>query len=77
MPDQTDLKQLLRLGAIRAKRYPSERQLDEAVQLIRGRTKIAKDDLQRIGETVAHDPEIFAATDIDDINTVLDSLGRE
>jgi hypothetical protein len=74
MADTNDLKQLLKTGAISTGKLVSERQLNEAVELIKNRKQVSRDDIRELGEKVAHDGTTFANTDIDDINTVLDQL---
>jgi hypothetical protein len=71
MADVEKLKSLLREGAARARKYASEQEVTEAVQELRDKVRVGKSDLLQIGQKVAQDPEIFASTDIDDINTVL------
>jgi hypothetical protein len=68
---------MLKTASSTARRYITEQQLDEAVEQVKQKTKVTKEDLQRIGQSVAHDPEVFACTDIDDINTVLDALKKK
>lgn len=68
---------MLRTASITARRHVSEQQIEEAVEELKQKTKVSKQDLERIGESVAHDPEVFSCTDIDDINTVLDALKKK
>ncbi len=77
MADTNDLKRLLRTGSITGRRNVTDHQLDEATEQVKRYTRVTKRDLERIGESVAHDPEVFACTDIDDINTVLDALQKK
>ena len=79
MATENDLKLLLSSAALRRGRSLTQHQLNEAVTLLRNRKRVAmvkKADVELIGESVANDRQLFAATDIDDINTVLDSLGK-
>jgi hypothetical protein len=70
------LKQILREGAVAARKYASDQVLEEAARQLEKRASVTKRDLEFLGETLAHDPEIFAVTDIGDINDVLDQ-GRK
>jgi hypothetical protein len=74
MAEKEELKPPLRAGAVRVGKRVSETQLNEAVELLANRRDISRDDLRLIGKTVAGDDTVFANTDIDDINTVLDQL---
>jgi hypothetical protein len=76
MADINDLKRLLRTGAVKSGKILTEQELSEATQKLARLKKASKQDLEIIGESVAHDPGAFKASDIDDINTVLDTLGK-
>lgn len=74
MPDSNDLKRKLRIAALAAKVYPNDQQLDEAVQELTKKAHVTRGDLQEIGRKVASNSEIFASTDIEDINNILDQI---
>jgi len=74
MPDSTDLKRKLRYAALAANAQPTERQLDEAVQELEKKAHVTKSDLFEVGRKVASNSEIFASTDIEDINNILDQI---
>ena len=79
MATENDLKLLLNSAASHRGKSLTPQQLNEAVTLLRNRRRVAmvkKADVETIGESVANDRQLFASTDIDDINTVLDSLGK-
>jgi hypothetical protein len=73
---RTALKRILQAGTVAARKHASDRILEEAAQELEKRASVTKRDLQILGEDIAKDPEIFAVTDIDDINDVLDQ-GRK
>lgn len=78
MPNENDLKRLLSIAAQRAGKSVTQQQLSEAVAELRNRKRLGmvkKADVEAVGQKVANDHEIFATTDIDDVNTVLDTLG--
>jgi|GEM_PF-6401898 len=76
MADIDDLKRLLRAGALKSGKSVTERELSEASEKLARLKKVSKQDIEFIGESVAHDPGTFRASDIDEINTVLDTLGN-
>jgi hypothetical protein len=77
MPDSDDIKLILRRAALTAKVTPTERQLDEAVQELTKKASVTQTDLREIGQKVAGLQHIFAATDIEDINNILDQTRRK
>ena len=76
MADKFKLKKLLQDGALVARRPINEQQLEEAASTLIRKTSVTRDDLKLVGKDVANDPEIFAATDIDDINDILGGLKK-
>ena len=79
MPDENDLKRLLSIAAQHAGKSVTQQQLNEAVAELRSRKlfgMVKKADIEAVGQKVANDQQIFATTDIDDVNTVLDTLGK-
>ena len=70
------LKQILKQGANAARNYVDDQALERAAQQLEKRASVTKQDLEFLGESIANDPEIFAVTDIGDINDVLDQ-GRK
>lgn len=79
MPDENDLKRLLSIAAQRAGKSVTQQQLSEAVTELRNRKRLGmvkKADVEAVGQKVANDQQLFATTDIDDVNTVLDTLGN-
>ena len=70
------LKQILKQGANAARKYVDDQALERAAQQLEKRASVTKQDLEFLGESIANDPEIFAVTDIGDINDVLDQ-GRK
>jgi hypothetical protein len=75
MPKRDDIKRLLRNAALAANKRIDEQQLGAAAEQLVKKASVQKQDLRLLGESVAHDPEIFAATDTDDMNDVLGRLG--
>ena len=72
-----EVKTKLRVGALAAKKYVTEQQLNEAAAELIKRTSARKQDLEYIGEKVAQDPYVFSATDTDDLNDILGRLGEK
>ena len=75
MPKLDDIKLKLRVAVILNNKKISEGALNEAAEELVKNASVQKQDLRVLGQRVAHDPEIFASTDIDDINDVLGRLG--
>ena len=79
MPNENDLNRLLITAAARVGKSVTTKQLNEAIAALRNRKRfgmVKKADIEAVGESVANDRQIFASTDIDDVNTVLDTLGN-
>ena len=74
MPDTNNLKQLLKTAALVARKTITEQQLEKAAQELAQKKQASANDLRVLGESVASDAQIFAATDIDDINNELGRL---
>jgi hypothetical protein len=72
-----EIKAKLRVGALTARKSVTEQQLNEAAAELIKRTSVRKQDLEYIGEKVAQDPQVFSATDTDDLNDVLGRLGEK
>ena len=72
MAEKDDLKRILRAAALAANKFPTERQLNEAAEELEKKIRVTKSDIQELGEKVASNAEIFATTDIGDINDVLE-----
>jgi hypothetical protein len=77
MAKRDDIKAKLRLAALQARKYATERQLDEAAADLERRSFVRKEDLETLGEKVANDRQIFASTDTDDMNNLLGRLGEK
>ena len=75
--DEIKIRTKLRLAAIVAKKSLTEKQLDESVEELKAKRFVKKADLNEIGQKVAGDREIFASTDVDDINNLLGRLGEK
>jgi hypothetical protein len=67
-----DIKRILKTAAFAARKYPTEKQLTEAAEELVKKGWITEEDVLVVGEKVASDRQIFATTDIEDINNVLD-----
>ena len=76
MADKVKLKKLLQEGASIGRRSINEQQLEEAASTLIRKTSVTRDELKLVGKDVANDPELFAATDIDDINDILGGLKK-
>jgi hypothetical protein len=76
MATKDELKRLLRRAAALSRKSVSEQELSEAADLLSREKKASAEILQQIGESVAHDPGTFKASDIDEINAVLDTLRK-
>lgn len=74
MPDEIDIKRILRTAALTARKSVTETELNEAVVEIVKKAAINTQDLRSIGQKVANDAEIFAVADPDDVNDVLARL---
>lgn len=77
MADKDDLKRKLRNAAYASRAIPTDRQLDEAVEEITKKAHVTKSDIEDVGRKVASNSEIFASTDIEDINNILDQIKRK
>ncbi len=71
-----EIKAKLRIGAMAARKSVTEQQLNEAAGELVKKTSVRKQDLEYIGEKVAQDPQVFSATDTDDLNDILSRLGE-
>lgn len=74
MPDTNNLKRILKTAALVARKPITEHQLEKAAQELAHKKQASASDLRVLGESVADDAQIFAATDIDDINNELGRL---
>jgi hypothetical protein len=70
-----EIKQKLRVAVAVAKKQATERQINEAAEVLQKRAHVEKRDLRVLGEQIVGDPEIFASTDTDDMNNLLGRLG--
>lgn len=77
MADKSDLKRLLRVAVAAKRKYATEQQLDEATELLTKQASITREGIRALGESVAHDPELFAASDPDSVNDILGELRRK
>lgn len=77
MADIEDIKRELRVGALLARKTASERVLTEAAEELVKKASITESDLISVGRKIASDPQIFSASDIEDINNILDQIRRD
>lgn len=76
MADKQDIKTLLQKSASYQRKIVTNAQLEAAANELLLLEHITKSDLEKIGRINASDPAIFAATDIEDINNVLDTIKK-
>lgn len=77
MADITDLKRKLLLGALAVNERPTDKVLTEAAEELVKKASVTEGDLREVGRKTAANERIFAASDLEDINNILDQLRRD